>query len=105
MRDWIKKVAPSLDASGIIFTELHRPWDQLIWPHAKVGFFKLKKEISNILNGAGLLWNSEVRNFFWDFWLLKQILNLFKIRKLALRKNDLKKLVPFSENEFLKKQG
>ena len=55
MRYWIKNAAPSLDASGIIFTELHRPWDQLIWPHATAGFFKIKKSIPNILIGAGLL--------------------------------------------------
>ncbi len=55
IRDWIKKAAPSLDAYGIIFTELHRPWDQLIWPNATAGFFKVKKNIPNILNSVGLL--------------------------------------------------
>ena len=55
LRDWINEAAPPLDAAGISFTELRRPWDELIWPHATAGFFKVKKNIPNILHNAGLL--------------------------------------------------
>lgn len=55
LRDWINDAIPALDAAGISFAELHRPWDALIWPHATAGFFKVKKNIPNILSKAGLL--------------------------------------------------
>ena len=55
LRDWINAATPALDAAKISFTELRRPWDELIWPHATAGFFKVKKSIPNILQDAGLL--------------------------------------------------
>ena len=55
LRDWINAATPALDAAKISFTELRRPWDELIWPHATAGFFKVKKNIPNILQDAGLL--------------------------------------------------
>jgi deoxyribodipyrimidine photo-lyase len=55
LRDWINDAIPALNAAGISFAELHRPWDALIWPHATAGFFKVKKNIPNILSKAGLL--------------------------------------------------
>ena len=55
LRDWMNDAIPALNAAGISFAELHRPWDALIWPHATAGFFKVKKNIPNILSKAGLL--------------------------------------------------
>jgi hypothetical protein len=55
LRDWMNDAIPALNAAGISFAELHRPWDALIWPHATAGFFKVKKNIPNILLKAGLL--------------------------------------------------
>ena len=53
-RDWILEAMPHLDAKGIRLAELRRPWDELIWPHATAGFFKVKKKIPTILLDAGL---------------------------------------------------
>ena len=32
------------------FTELKREWDTLVWPHAKAGFFRVKKQIPAVLS-------------------------------------------------------
>ena len=31
-------------------TELKREWDKLVWPHAKAGFFRVKKQIPAVLS-------------------------------------------------------
>ncbi|WP_234423705.1 FAD-binding domain-containing protein [Tateyamaria sp. Alg231-49] len=53
-RDWINEAMPALDAACISFTELRRSWDDLIWPYATAGFFKVKKNIPKILLDAEL---------------------------------------------------
>lgn len=54
-RDWILEAMPQLNAQGIRFAEMRRPWNNLIWPHATAGFFKVKKIIPAILLEAGLV--------------------------------------------------
>ncbi|QLF71894.1 deoxyribodipyrimidine photolyase (plasmid) [Peteryoungia desertarenae] len=48
-QDWLEKARPLLVANGIRFSEWRRPWDEMIWPHATAGFFKVKKQIPHIL--------------------------------------------------------
>ena len=54
LSDWMAQARPSLDASGITVTEWRHDWDELIWPNATAGFFKVKKAIPNYLHKAGL---------------------------------------------------
>jgi len=54
-RDWLLEAMPKLDKKGVCLAELRRPWDELIWPHATAGFFKVKKKIPTILMDAGLI--------------------------------------------------
>ncbi|MEO0632870.1 MAG: FAD-binding domain-containing protein [Pseudomonadota bacterium] len=55
LRDWLIDAQPALDAEGIALTEWRRDWDDAIWPYATAGFFKVKKQIPNILDKVGLL--------------------------------------------------
>ncbi|MHA3977084.1 FAD-binding domain-containing protein [Halovulum sp. GXIMD14794] len=55
LSDWVGKARPALEAKGIALTEWRRGWDELIWPHATAGFFKVKKKIPEILWKAGLI--------------------------------------------------
>ena len=49
LRDWLTLVEPHLAAQGSALCE-HRPAsDEAIWPHATAGFFKVRKDISQIL--------------------------------------------------------
>ncbi|MBE0414213.1 FAD-binding domain-containing protein [Yoonia sp.] len=50
LRDWLTQAAPTLKAHGISLCEWRRDWDSAIWPHATAGFFKVKKQIPQILN-------------------------------------------------------
>ncbi|MEI4260629.1 FAD-binding domain-containing protein [Roseovarius sp. D0-M9] len=50
LRDWLNEAAPYLAQNSIAFCELHREWDEAIWPHATAGFFKVKKQIPRILD-------------------------------------------------------
>jgi deoxyribodipyrimidine photo-lyase len=34
---------------GFKFEFIYSEWDRLFWPHAKKGFFKLKKQIKTII--------------------------------------------------------
>ncbi len=54
LRDWLRAAEPALAADGIALCEWRRDWDDLIWPHATAGFFKVKKQIPMILHRAGL---------------------------------------------------
>ena len=45
----LTEARPALEASGIKVTQLLRPWDRIVWPHANRGFFKVKKKIPSIL--------------------------------------------------------
>lgn len=49
-RDWMLRALPDLTRAGITLTEVQRPWDSDVWPHATAGFFKLKKKIPSILS-------------------------------------------------------
>lgn len=52
--DAIFKVAPELNAADIEMDIFRRPYDQAVWPHAKKGFFGLKKQIPTILSTLGI---------------------------------------------------
>ncbi|WP_028725617.1 FAD-binding domain-containing protein [Paracoccus zeaxanthinifaciens] len=54
MRDWLDDAAPTLDRAGIVLRQMRRDWDDLVWPHATAGYFKLKKNIPRILQAADL---------------------------------------------------
>lgn len=49
LRDWLDEAAPALAARGIRLCEWQRDWDRAIWPHATAGFFKVKKQIPQLL--------------------------------------------------------
>ena len=53
--DWLDEAAPALTQNDISFTEIRRPWDELIWPKCTAGFFKVKKSIPQILLDAELV--------------------------------------------------
>jgi len=40
---------PLLVERGITLCEQRRAWDDAIWPHATAGFFKVRKQIPQIL--------------------------------------------------------
>ncbi|MEM8616032.1 MAG: FAD-binding domain-containing protein [Pseudomonadota bacterium] len=44
----------ALSAQGINLVYLRRPWDEAFWPHARKGFFALKKKIPSVLAELGL---------------------------------------------------
>ncbi|MCC3751940.1 MAG: hypothetical protein LLP51_11160, partial [Halorhodospira halophila] len=54
LRDWLDEAAPALADRGILLAEWRRDWDGLIWPHTSAGFFRVKKQIPEILHRAGL---------------------------------------------------
>jgi hypothetical protein len=49
LRDWLTLAEPHLAARGSALCEHRRAWDAANWPHATAGFFKEKKDISQIL--------------------------------------------------------
>lgn len=55
LSDWMTEASPALEDRGIAVTEFRREWDELVWPHATAGFFKVKKKIPEILHKSGLL--------------------------------------------------
>lgn len=55
LRDWIIEATPSLNEAEIEFVELRRNWDDAIWRYATAGFFKVKKQIPDILKTKGIL--------------------------------------------------
>lgn len=50
----LDKAAPALRDAGIDLCHVTRPYDQVVWPHAKAGFFGLKKKIPSILHALHL---------------------------------------------------
>lgn len=54
LRDWLDAAGPALAARGITLAEYRRTWDSAIWPHATAGFFRVKKQIPQILETTGL---------------------------------------------------
>ena len=55
LRDWIIEATPSLNEAKIDFVEWRRNWDDAIWRYATAGFFKVKKQIPDILQTKGVL--------------------------------------------------
>jgi hypothetical protein len=49
LRDWLNLAEPFLVECGITLCEQRRAWDDAIWPHATAGFFKVRKQIPQIL--------------------------------------------------------
>ena len=47
--DWLQQAAPYLQAQGITLAEWRRDWDGAIWPHATAGFFKVRKQVPQII--------------------------------------------------------
>lgn len=45
---------PVLRAAGLHLCRVMRPYDRIVWPHAKAGFFGLKKKIPTILRDLNL---------------------------------------------------
>ncbi|TWI90087.1 deoxyribodipyrimidine photo-lyase [Roseibium hamelinense] len=54
VQDQLEGAKPHLEAAGIRLIQVRRPYDDLTWPHATAGFFKLKTKIPKILEGLGL---------------------------------------------------
>lgn len=52
--DALKNSMPGLSAAGLEVNAFRRPYDQAVWPHAKKGFFGLKKQIPTILSSLGI---------------------------------------------------
>jgi deoxyribodipyrimidine photo-lyase len=50
LRDWLDQA--DLAKHGITLCEWRRDWDSAIWPHATAGFFKVKQNITQILQEA-----------------------------------------------------
>ena len=55
LRDWIHEATPTLNEAGIEFVEWRRDWDEAIWRYATAGFFKVKKQIPDILKTTGVV--------------------------------------------------
>ena len=53
-RDFWLSVMHELNAAGLDTHTVTRRYDQLVWPHATAGFFKLKKKIPKILAALNL---------------------------------------------------
>jgi deoxyribodipyrimidine photo-lyase len=49
LRDWLNLAEHQLDERGITLCEQRRAWDDAIWPYATAGFFKVRKNIPQIL--------------------------------------------------------
>ena len=48
--DLMTNTKKQLDQKDVRITELKREWDTLVWPHAKAGFFRVKKQIPAVLS-------------------------------------------------------
>ncbi|WP_170464922.1 FAD-binding domain-containing protein [Ruegeria arenilitoris] len=53
-RSQLDAAEPTLMSEGIELVRVRRAYDSLVWPHAKRGFFGLKKQIPNLLRNLGL---------------------------------------------------
>lgn len=54
VRDWADSLEPALVRRGIALVEQRRPYDSALWPHARGGFFGLKKRLPAILGALDL---------------------------------------------------
>ena len=50
LRDWLDQAELILTERGSRICEYRRDWDNVIWPHATAGFFKVRKKIPRILD-------------------------------------------------------
>ena len=50
-----RAVLSAVSENGLLCVELARDYDQAVWPHAKAGFFGLKKKIPSVIAELGLL--------------------------------------------------
>lgn len=48
------RASGALREAGIELHQIHRAYDDLVWPHATKGFFALKQKIPHILTELGL---------------------------------------------------
>jgi deoxyribodipyrimidine photo-lyase len=49
LMDWVGEVQPFPAAKDISLRRRRCEWDSTIWPRATAGFFKVRKQIPNIL--------------------------------------------------------
>lgn len=49
LHDWLDRAASDLSRRGITLCEWQRNWDKTIWPHATAGFFKIKRQLPDLL--------------------------------------------------------
>jgi hypothetical protein len=54
VRTRLDRAEPELNSAGIALHRVVRPSDAIAWPHAKAGFFGLKKKIPSILSQMNL---------------------------------------------------
>lgn len=54
VRPRLKTLQTALIEDGRELRQLQRPWDTAFWPHAKKGFFGLKKQIQSVYGELGL---------------------------------------------------
>jgi deoxyribodipyrimidine photo-lyase len=52
--DLLAAARPKLESRGVRLLQLRRPYDSTAWPHARGGFFKLRKKIPSILEQLGV---------------------------------------------------
>lgn len=55
VQDAMTAADADLGRQGIRMRQLRRRYDDLVWPHATAGFFKVKAKIPDILRGLGVL--------------------------------------------------
>ncbi len=55
VREALDAARPRLAEAGLGLYEVRRPYDAAIWPHATAGYFKVKKQIPDILSQLGLV--------------------------------------------------
>ena len=53
-RSRLDRAESNLSAAGITLKRVSRPYDSVAWPHAKAGFFGLKKQLTGILRQLNL---------------------------------------------------
>ncbi|MBO9433172.1 DNA photolyase [Ruegeria sp. R13_0] len=55
VRERLDRAEPKLAEAGVTLHRLRREYDSIYWPHAKAGFFALKKKIPDLLADLNLL--------------------------------------------------
>jgi hypothetical protein len=49
VRDHLLEMSSVFETNGLTFCEGRRRWDDMVWPHATAGFFKVKQQISRFV--------------------------------------------------------